>query len=539
MTQKIIHILPHGRKIKAAAGRRLMEVLVDSSIFLRSDCGGKGTCGKCLVKVITPEQEAGLKPACTLEVTQDIGVEIPEASMYSAHIISKASVNLPESFLRSDPGDVDPMALGIAVDLGTTTLAVYLVNIRERKILSSLSVKNPQALYGDDVMSRISAIGNSPESLVQLQGFAVRAIEWGVDSLLDALDLDGGRLRQMVVVGNPTMIHIFCGVDPGSLGVSPYEPVFKEARLSSSGKLGFGFREIPIYTLPQVAGFLGGDILAAALACDLVNQPFGTLLVDMGTNGELMLRGENGIFGTSCATGPAFEGATLSSGMQAVPGAIDRVHINPETGIASLSVIKNSRGQEITPTGICGSGVISVVAELLRTSIMMPDGRLNKAFATPTLEMDGDTPRAYVLVPGDSSDRSVPSDLPGTQGAVTFLQKDIRAVQLGKSALITGIEFLCREAGIELPSRILIAGAFGSHLEKDEMLALGMLPAIEPDRIESIGNAAGTGAIMALCDEKTREKIEALAADVTVVDLALSAEFQDHFIKSLGFPEPE
>jgi uncharacterized 2Fe-2S/4Fe-4S cluster protein (DUF4445 family) len=143
VTQKTVHILHHGREIKAVAGRKLMEVLVDSGIFLRSDCGGKGKCGKCLINVISPEEEVGLKPACTLEVTQDMGIEIPETSMYSAHIISKASVNLPESFLRSDPGDADPQALGIAVDLGTTTLAVYLVNIRERKILSSLSVKNP------------------------------------------------------------------------------------------------------------------------------------------------------------------------------------------------------------------------------------------------------------------------------------------------------------------------------------------------------------------------------------------------------------
>lgn len=534
MTQKTIHILPHGRKLKSTPGRRLMEILVENNILLRSDCGGKGKCGKCLVNVITPKEEAGLKTACTLEVTQDMGIEIPETSLYPAHIITKASVNLPESFLRSDPGDIDPLAIGIAVDLGTTTIAVYLINIRERRILSSLSVKNPQAIYGDDVMNRISAIGNFPESLVHLQGFAVRAIEWGINSLLDALELDDKRLQQMVVVGNPTMIHIFCGVDPKSIGVSPYDPVFKDARQSSSQKIGFGFRDIPVYTLPQVSGFLGGDILAATLACDLANQPFGTLLVDMGTNGELMLKGKNGLFGTSCATGPAFEGASLSSGMQAVPGAIDSVEINPETGIATLSVIKNNRGKEIPPTGICGSGVISVVAQLLKTSIMMPDGRLNKAFVSPALEMDGGTPRAYVLAPKAPTD---PSDLAGTQGAVTFLQKDIRAVQLGKSALITGIEFLCRAAGINFPSRILIAGAFGSHLEKEDMLALGILPPIEPDRIESIGNAAGTGAIMALCDEQSREKIEALAADVTVVDLALSAEFQDRFIESLGFPE--
>jgi uncharacterized 2Fe-2S/4Fe-4S cluster protein (DUF4445 family) len=537
MMQKTIHILPHGRTIKSAASQSLLEILVENNILLRSDCGGKGKCGKCLVNVVSPEEKAGLKPACTLEITQDMEIEIPETSMLSAHIITKASVHLPETFLSSDPGDIDPQALGIAVDLGTTTIAVYLINIGERRVLSSLSVKNPQALYGDDVMSRISAIGNSPESLVHLQGLAVRAIEWGVNSLLDALEIDGERLWQMVVVGNPTMIHIFCGVDPKSIGVSPYEPVFKDARHSSSKKIGFGFKDIPVYTLPQVSGFLGGDILAATLACDLTNQPFGTLLVDMGTNGELMLKGKNGLFGTSCATGPAFEGASLSSGMQAVPGAIDRVEINPETGIATLSVIKNNRGKKIPPTGICGSGVVSVVAQLLKTSLMMPDGRLNRAFVSPALEMDGGTPRAYVLaplVPTDSFDRSDPS---GIQGAITFLQKDIRAVQLGKSALITGIEFLCRAAGIDFPSKILIAGAFGSHLEKEDMLALGMLPPIDLDSIESIGNAAGTGAIMALCDERSREKIEALAAEVIVVDLALSAEFQNQFVESLGFPK--
>ncbi len=528
MSQKTIRLFPHGREIKTVSGRRLMESLVDNNIFLRSDCGGKGKCGKCLVNVISPEQEAGLKPACTLEVTQDMMIEIPETSMLSAHIITKAGVSLPDDFLAVDPGAVDPRALGIAVDLGTTTIAVYLLNIRERKILSSLAVKNPQALYGDDVVTRIGAVVDSSENLQHLQGLVVRAIEWGTKSLLDALDLDGELLHRMVVVGNPTMIHIFCGVNPQSIGVSPYAPAFKDARQSSSRKIGFRFREIPVYTLPQVSGFLGGDILAASFACDMENQPLGTLLVDMGTNGELMLRGRDRLFGTSCATGPAFEGASISSGMQAIPGAIDRVEISPATGIPKLSVLRNSHGKEMTPTGICGSGVVSVVAELLRTTVMMPDGRLNKAFVSPALEINNGSLPAYVLSPGDPS---------SNQQAVTFLQKDIRAVQLGKSALITGIEFLCQEAGIDCPSRILIAGAFGSHLAKEDLLTLGMLPPIDPDRVEMVGNSAGTGAIMALCDEKSREKIEALAAQVTVVDLNLNIAFQDRFVKSLGFPE--
>ncbi len=520
MSQKTVRLFPHGREITSAPGRRLMESLVDNNIFLRSDCGGKGICGKCLVNVISPEQEAGLKPACTLKVHQEMEIEIPETSMLSSHIISKAPVVLPDFFLASDPEPADPEALGIAVDLGTTTIAVYLLNLGERKILSSLSVKNPQALYGDDVMTRIGGVGNAPENLSRLQGASVRAIEWGVTSLVDSLGLDLDNLLRMAVVGNPTMIHILCGVDPAPIGVSPYQPAFYEARQNSSRALGFDFKAIPVHTLPQVSGFLGGDILAATLACDMENQPVGTLLVDMGTNGELMLRGKDGLFGTSCATGPAFEGASLSSGMQAIPGAIDRVQIDPETGVSTLSVLKKSNGKEVAATGICGSGVISGVAELLRAALMAPNGRLKQVSDSPD--------RTYVLSQGDPS---------SGRGHVTITQKDIRAVQLGKAALITGIEFLCQAAGINGPTRILIAGAFGSHLGKADMLTLGMLPPLDPDRVEMVGNAAGTGAIMALCDEKSRQKARELAAQVSVVDLAANMAFQEQFVKSLSFSE--
>ncbi|MCP4114927.1 MAG: DUF4445 domain-containing protein [Desulfobacteraceae bacterium] len=519
MSQKKIRLFPHGREIASAPERRLIESLIDNNIFLRSDCGGKGVCGKCLVNVISPEQEAGLKTACTLEVNRDMEIEIPETSMLSSHIISKAPVVLPEFFTASEPEPADTDALGIAVDMGTTTMAVYLLNLRERMILSSLSVKNPQALYGDDVMTRIGAVGNGKENLARLQGMSVRAMEWGVNSLVASLGLDPDNLLRMAVVGNPTMIHILCGVDPAPIGVSPYQPAFYEARQTSSRDLGFKFKAIPVHTLPQVSGFLGGDILAATLACDMDNQPAGTLLVDMGTNGELMLRGMEGLFGTSCATGPAFEGAALSSGMQAIPGAIDRVRIDPSTGLPTLSVLKKSNGKAVPASGICGSGVISAVAELLRTSIMAPDGRLSQASDTPD--------RTYVLSPGNPSTG---------RHHVTITQKDIRAVQLGKAALITGIRFLCQAAGIDQPTRILIAGAFGSHLGKEDMLTLGMLPALDPDRVEMVGNAAGAGAVMAVCDQKSRQKVRELAAQVSVVDLAANMAFQAQFVKSLSFP---
>ncbi|MCK5312874.1 MAG: DUF4445 domain-containing protein, partial [Desulfobacteraceae bacterium] len=421
-----IRLLPHDKKIEAQSGKSLMESLMYKNIFLRADCGGKGACKKCQVKIVEENGEFELKEACTFSVSKDITIEIPETSMLSSHIISKAPVSLPVAFTDRFNNTDDSACYGIAVDLGTTTIAVYLCNTTLGKILSSLSVKNPQVLYGDDVMSRIGAVNQDGKNLGHLQRLVVRAIEWGMKDLLKTLELEESLISQMVVVGNPTMIHIFAGVDPESIGVSPYLPAFYEAKNILSKDLGFKSGNFPIQILPQVSGFIGGDILSAAIAADLENQADGTLLIDLGTNGELLLKANNGFYATSCATGPAFEGASLSCGMQAIPGAVNKVKIKDQKALPEYTLINSSKSSKPKPFGICGTGVISAIAQFCEKDIIEPSGAFKKDIIISALKNDSPGKMQYNIVSDDSSQN----------GSDVFIsQKDIRSVQLGKAAL--------------------------------------------------------------------------------------------------------
>jgi len=522
-----IHLLPHGRQIEAKPGRSLIESLMDESIFLRSDCGGKGVCKKCKVRIVADNGDFEVKKACTFTIHKDVTIEIPESSMLSSHIISKAPVSLPAVFKERFKNVDHKDCYGIATDLGTTTIAVYLCNIVKGTVLSSLAVKNPQALYGDDVMSRIGAIGQDKKNLEHLQKLVVKAIEWGIKELLVSIDLKEEMVFQMVTVGNPTMIHIFAGVDPKTIGVSPYKPAFYEARNISSKDLGFKIKDFPIQILPQVSGFIGGDILSATLAVDLENQPEGTLLVDLGTNGELMLKGKDRFFATSCATGPAFEGASLSCGMQAIPGAINKVEIKSQKDLSEYTIINPSNSSSVKPSGICGTGVISAVTQLCQKKIIESGGAFKKNINLLALNKDDSGKIKYDIAPDNAFQ----------DGSAIFIsQKDIRSVQLGKGALITGIEFLLKEAGLEKAEKIIIAGAFGSFLDKEDMMALGMIPTMDLSQIEVAGNSAGAGAIMVLCDKIFLEKAIQIASKVIVVDLACNQDFQNVFVQNLAFP---
>jgi uncharacterized 2Fe-2S/4Fe-4S cluster protein (DUF4445 family) len=388
-------------------------------------------------------------------------------------------------------------------------------------------VKNPQALYGNDVMSRIGWIEQSAEKLARLQQLVVHAIEWGVKELFAYCGVGLDELVRMVVAGNPTMIHILLGVDPFPIGVSPYRPAFFEARQTMASRLGFDLPDVTVHTLNQLSGFIGGDILAATLATELENEPVGTLLIDLGTNGELVLKGHDTFFVTSCATGPVFEGAALSCGLQAIPGAIDRVTIDTAESVPGYRVIQKDKGGQCPPSGLCGSGVISAVAALIRTGIVDKSGLL-KTSPRSQVQALVKAERKYLIVPAGSS---------ANGRDIAISQKDIRAVQLGKAALITGIEFLLRAAGLTMPEKILIAGAFGSNLDTGDILTLGMVPSIEPSRIHMTGNSAGAGAIMALCDEKYLEKTHKLVAEVSVIELTANIDFQNTFIQRLSFPD--
>jgi uncharacterized 2Fe-2S/4Fe-4S cluster protein (DUF4445 family) len=505
-----------------------MDTLTAENLILRSDCGGKGKCGKCRVEQIMSGGERRDILACEARVSEDMEIEIPESTLFSTHTIGKASVNFPGVFSERFTDATGPDQYGIAVDLGTTTVAVYLCNTVLGKVVTSVSVKNPQALYGDDVMSRIGAIGQSGENLPRLQSLVVNAMEQGIKEVLKSEELQEDSIGDMVVVGNPTMIHILLGVDPAPIGFSPYQPAFRSPRTTPARDLGFTIGEFDLHTLPQISGFIGGDILAAALASDFENQAPGTLLIDLGTNGELMLRSEAGYFATSCATGPAFEGASLSCGMQAVPGAINRVTLADRDALPEFECIQKKKKKTRAAAGLCGSGVVSAVAQFCRHQVILPSGGFNPESTSPALTKTESGQYRYDIVPETEE---------GSQMPVYISQKDIRSVQLGKGALITGIDFLLKKAGFERPEKIIVAGAFGTFLDKSDMKTLGMIPTDAVNGIEMAGNAAGAGAVMTLCDASFRKKAEEMVSDITIVDLASDPEFHASFVHRLSFPE--
>lgn len=519
-----IEILPHDKHIQVKSGQRLKDALAASSILIRSDCGGKGICGKCKVNKISSTGEKESITACNYVVTEDIRIDIPQSALFSSHVISKATVCLPPWFINRMNRKASLRRYGIAVDLGTTTIAIYLCNSSVGEVISSISLKNPQAIHGDDVMSRIGWIRGNKSNPDILQELVVRSIEQGMIELLKANALETNDISQIVVVGNPTMIHIISGVNPESIGISPYRPAFYEARTIDSQSVGFNFNHVPIRTLPQISGFIGGDILSAALATNLDHQPDGTLLIDLGTNGELLIKAGKKLLATSCATGPAFEGASLACGMQAIPGAINKVELRDSRDFPIYSVI-NSEGID-TPIGLCGTGAISAVAELWRNRIITPGGAFASDNSIKPLKNEAGGTCRYIIVDEDMNHH---------HSSIFISQKDIRAVQLGKAALISGIEFLTRAAGFSKPNKIIIAGSFGAFIDMEDMMAIGMIPDIKKEDIEIAGNSAGVGAIMVLSDTHYYTTAIDMSQKIKTIELADNTDFQKVFLKHLNF----
>jgi len=544
-----IDIEAAGLQIEAEDGRSLLEALVNAELFLRTDCGGKGHCGKCLVRVLKSTEgtlpqldeselrylsdsdiKAGYRLACRLIVTANLSLEIPETSRLSAEVAQKGSPILFERFKSAASPRPDAQArFGVAVDLGTTTIAVYLCELATAAVTASISVRNPQAIFGDDVMSRIGAVSIETDVLPRLQKMAVKAIEWGVNTICRSTRTERSAIDHMVVVGNTTMVHCFMGRDPSSIGMYPYEPVFKDQQVCRAESLGFRFNPATeVRTLPLITGFIGSDVVSAALAADLHQAPPGTMLVDVGTNGEVMLMGQDGLLATSCATGPAFEGAAIRHGMQAVSGAIDAVTLKSIDGNPDCSLIQKDPANPKPPAGLCGSGVISAVGELLRAGIIADSGAYDTSVDTPCWQKDDNDVPEFVLVPAAKSQNGRP---------ITLSQGDVRAIQLAKGALRTGMDLLCREAGLQRPEKLLVAGAFGSFINKHDAVTIGMFPDMPQEKIEVVGNAAGAGAIMALFDPNCLQTIAEMTSATRVIELSKHPDFQNAFIDSLSFPE--
>jgi uncharacterized 2Fe-2S/4Fe-4S cluster protein (DUF4445 family) len=545
-----IHLVSENLEIRAdAEDQTVLEALIGAGIFLRTDCGGKGGCGKCRVKMVAGTSEGvaapdeseikilgqsdlseGVRLACRLRISGDIVLEIPETSRLSAEVAQKGLPTLFDKLAElKSPHTGLPDSYGLAVDLGTTTVAVYLCNLSTGTVTASTSARNPQTLFGDDVMSRISAIRLDPDLLARQQKMAVKAIEWGITSLCRSTRIDPEKINTMVVVGNSTMLHIFVGENPSSIGVFPYTPQFVEEKTLRASSIGFRFNpNSQIRTLPLITGFIGADIVSAALVSELSHTEPGTMLVDVGTNGEIMYLGKNGLSATSCATGPAFEGAAISHGMHAVSGAIDAVNIDKNSSETVCSIIQQNPAKPKKPAGLCGTGVISTVAELYKVGLILKDGAFNSEADSPYMRLSEDRLSEFIVVPAENTQDGRP---------LTFTQNDVRAIQLAKGALRTGIDLLCKEAGMELPTKLLVAGAFGSFINKKDALRIGMFPRIPEEDIDVVGNAAGAGAILALFDENILTRANALTRATRVLDLSTHPDFQEIFINSLAFPD--
>lgn len=536
------------RSIDAAAGATVLECLVSSGEFLRSDCGGHGRCGKCLVRLSDPaaagisqpdelEEKivgasrlaSGYRLACRAVVLDSVSLEIPSESRLAHDVVQKGiPVLLPifdSAVSASEAESSGPW--GIAVDIGTTTIAVYLCDVSRSAVIASTSVRNPQSVFGDDVISRVSSVRMDAGVLPRLQKMVLGAVEWAVSMLCSQTGVEPSRIRDVVCVGNSIMLHLFFGEDPSSIAVYPYTPVFLGAREVDAGRLGIrSLSGSRLRSLPLVSGYLGADIVAAALAAGLDRSMPGTLLVDVGTNGEIVLSTENGLAGASCATGPAFEGAAIRHGMQAVSGAIDSVEFVPETGRFKYTVIQRLSEPHKAAAGICGSGIITAVSEFLQGGVIRKNGSFNRDSGFECMRIGENGIPEAVIAPRAPGEAGEP---------VALTQADIRAVQLAKGALRAGIDLLCLENGFIRPRKILLAGAFGSFIDRTAAIRIGMLPEMDTGDIEVVGNAAGAGAVLALLNESVFSRAEQMARAIRVLDLASHRDFQKTFIDALSF----
>ncbi len=469
-------------------------------------------------------------PPGELQIDRRALAELP--SVLRANGFSATVVMVGDVLTAVRPPNAEPCCLGAAVDIGTTTVVAYLVDLVTGERLATASDLNPQARYGHDLISRIEHVQRAPNGLDDMRQLIVDAIN---RLLAEATGKAGVRRRdiyEVSVVGNTCMHHLFLGLDPTHLAQSPYVPVTKQAMVVSAEDAGLAVnRAGSLYCLPVIAGFVGADTVGVLLISRIAERDRPVLAIDIGTNGEVMLWSGERLLVTSCAAGPAFEGGEISRGVRAAEGAIERVWLRD--GTIGYSTIGAAR-----PNGICGSGIFDAVATLLDAGVVDSTGRLLDADAARGLP-EGLASRLR----GEASDREflVAENASNGDGEITFTQRDLREVQLAKGAVRAAVELLCAEAGIEpgAVEEVLLAGAFGNYIDRRSALRMGLLPPVPLERIRSVGNAAGAGALAALMSVEERARAVELADRAEHIELMGNPDFQVVFADSMIFPEAQ
>jgi uncharacterized 2Fe-2S/4Fe-4S cluster protein (DUF4445 family) len=530
---------PDGRQISIHAGATLLEAAGQAGIILSSVCGGKGTCKKCLVN-LDPDGRQVL--ACQHRIDSDLTVTIPPASRFFEHKIltegvapkTKTLPDIYKKYLKFAPAS---NIFGVAIDIGTTTVVAKLINMADSRCIATEATLNPQTKYGDDVISRI-AYAETDEKLAELHKVIIDCINQLILQLCKQTSTNPMDIYEMCVVGNTTMNHLFLKFPVKQLGQIPFEPFSVDARDVPTEQLGLQINPAAnVHTVENIAGFVGSDTTAVALAVDIGSAEDFTLAVDIGTNGEVVLGTKDRLCAASCAAGPAFEGARISCGSRAMEGAIQAVVINE--GDIDLDVIGGG-----LPHSICGSGLIDAVAVLLNLGIIDSTGRFTKPqklkgkLATPILSriIEHNRQPAFCL--------SRAANVNGRE--VILTQQDIRQVQLAKAAIRTGIKLLQKKIGIEENGvhstpyvtdikQVLLAGAFGNYIRRESALRIGLLPGVPLESIHFVGNAAASGAEMILLSSSLRAEAKRLARKIKYVEIAKDPDFQTVFADSMLF----
>lgn len=503
MTQHQIKITfqPQGKAVYVLPGTKIIEAAAIAGIIIDTPCGGMGKCGKCKIKIVMPESKQGEYLACQETVYEDVVIEVPQSSLFLGSDKIVVDSNILQEIIPDARQSETENCFGVAVDIGTTTLAASLVNLKNGDEIAVQGSLNPQISYGDDVISRIKLASTGQKALGELQRAVIRQINSMIDKLCKQGGIGKENIYEIAAAGNTTMEHLFCGIDPSPLGQLPFESNWRGASVLNATDFKLNINpQGKVYVFPVIGGFVGGDISAGILAVDLLNHNQPAMMIDIGTNGEIVLVKDNKITAASTAAGPAFEGAGISCGMRAMQGAIEKVKFNNEW---EYNIIGN-----VTPTGICGSGLIDATAEFLNHGIIDCTGKMKDP--------------EFVI-----------------SNKVKITQKDIRQIQLAVGAIRAGINIMLRKAGIKSADlkHIFVAGGFGSFIRRNHAQRIGLLSAdISHEKITFIGNSSLAGAKLALLSIKARQKAEELAGQTKHIELSADIEFQNEFANAMIFP---
>ena len=540
MNEKInekVFITERGSWTEYLPGETVGELLLRKGIYIDQPCGGTGLCGKCRVilsgaipeptskeKKIFSEEELsrGFRLACQTKASGGIKVTIPAQDVQNIKVLDTFENGTHTATpCRGGNGS------GIAIDIGTTTIVAYLVDLGTGMTLAASSAINPQTSFGADVISRISYIGDDPDKLSELQ----RAVTKQINSLIKEVFSKTGRKSSakdsIAVAGNTTMEHIFAGISPESIGRSPFQPQFYDSLEFESSELGIITEKgVKVKLLPNIHGFVGGDIVSGIIYTGMHKSEELSLLVDIGTNNEMVLGNSDFMLCCSAAAGPALEGAKIKMGMRAAPGAIDSVKIN---GFGINITTINDR----QPIGICGSGLVDAISELLKAGVITESGR----FADKEEQEEHLSSRFKGNKCKDLSFILAAEGEYGNNLEVGITQKDIREIQLAKGAIAAGVQILLDVAGKKLDDikNVYLAGAFGNYIDIENAVRISILPDVARERIHSVGNSAGAGACLILKDPSLWDTAAHIIKRAEHIELASHKDFQEIFIGNMSF----